>query len=62
MLGSKHYPSNEVNIKIKNVKPSISMNYFHTYNRKRSLILGNYISVCTKMFNFLKRKRAVDLY
>ncbi len=57
-----HSSINEVNIKIKNVKPLISMNYFHTYNRKRNLILGNYISVYTKMFNFLKRKRAVDLY
>ncbi len=58
MLGSKHYPSNEVNIKIKNVKPLISMNYFHSYNRKRSLILGNYISVYTKMFYFFLIKKS----
>ncbi len=62
MPGSKHYPSNEVNIKIKNVKPSNSMNYFHTYNRKRSLISGNYISVYTEVFYFFLRKRTVDLY
>ncbi len=28
MLGSKHYPSNEVNIKRIHLKPSISTNYF----------------------------------
>ena len=32
MLGSKHYPSNEVNIKKLNLKPSISTNYF-SHNR-----------------------------